>query len=70
MPVIIKATDLQGSRGIYIAQTKEEVLIGYREAMKLTRKDYCIIEEFIEGEEFGAQSFVFNNEILFVATWR
>lgn len=66
MPVIIKATDLQGSRGIYIAQTKEEVLIGYREAMKLTRKDYCIIEEFIEGEEFGAQSFVFNNEILFV----
>lgn len=34
--------------------------------MKLTKRSYCIVEEFIEGWEFGAQAFVYNNEVLFV----
>ena len=66
LPVIIKATDLQGSRGIYISKTKEEALNGFREAMKITKKNYCIVEEYIEGWEFGAQAFVYNNEIVFI----
>lgn len=66
LPVIIKATDLQGSRGIYISRTKEEAFDGFRKAMSLTRRSYCIIEEYIEGLEFGAQAFVYNGEVLFV----
>lgn len=66
LPVIIKATDLQGSRGIYISKTREAAFEGFREAMKLTKRSYCIVEEFIEGWEFGAQAFVYNGEILFV----
>lgn len=66
LPVIIKATDLQGSKGIYIAHTKQEAYEGFRNAMLDTKRNYCIIEEFIEGWEFGAQSFVYNGEILFV----
>lgn len=66
LPVIIKATDLQGSKGIYIANTEKEVFEGFRNAMHDTKRDYCIIEEFIEGWEFGAQSFIYNGEILFV----
>lgn len=66
LPVIIKATDLQGSKGIYIANTKEEAFQGFENAMRDTNRDYCIIEEFIEGWEFGAQSFVYNGEVLFV----
>jgi biotin carboxylase len=66
MPVIIKAVDLQGSRGIYIARTEKEAYNGYRATMSETRKEFCIIEEFIEGYEFGAQAFVYNNEVLFV----
>ncbi|WP_270180292.1 ATP-grasp domain-containing protein [Alkalihalobacillus sp. CinArs1] len=66
LPVIIKATDLQGSKGIYIAHTKEEAFEGFRKSMQDTKRNYCIVEEFIEGWEFGAQSFIFNNEILFV----
>ena len=31
-----------------------------------TRKDYFLIEEFIEGEEFGAQAFVYNGEVSFI----
>lgn len=66
LPVIIKATDLQGSDGIYIAKSKEEAKSGFSNAMSKTKRDYCIIEEFIEGYEFGAQAFVYNGEVLFV----
>lgn len=66
LPVIIKATDLQGSNGIYISKTKEDAVQGFRAAMNLTKRSYCIVEEFIEGWEFGAQAFVYQGEVLFV----
>ncbi len=65
-PVIIKATDLQGSRGIYIAKTIDKVYEGFNYVMSMTNKKYCIIEEFIEGLEFGAQAFINNGQVLFV----
>ncbi len=66
LPVIIKATDLQGSNGIYISKTKEAAFEGFHLAMRLTKRSYCIVEEFIEGWEFGAQAFVYRGEVLFV----
>ena len=65
-PLIVKATDLQGSRGITIVRKETELDSAFDEAMSLTHKDYCIVEEFIEGKEFGAQAFVYNGEVLFV----
>lgn len=66
LPVIIKATDLQGSNGIYIAKTREAAMEGFRGAMEKTHRDYCIVEQYIEGYEFGAQAFVYKGEVLFV----
>lgn len=66
LPVIIKATDLQGSNGIYISKTREAAFYGFQEVMKKTKRSYCIVEEYIEGWEFGAQAFVYNNQVLFV----
>ncbi len=65
-PVVLKAVDLQGSKGVYICPTREDVYANYSEAMKLTRKDFCIVEDFIEGEELGAQAFIYNGEIVFI----
>lgn len=65
-PVIVKATDLQGSRGICIVRSAEKLQPAYEEVMSLTHKDFCIVEEFIEGTEFGAQAFVYKGEVLFV----
>ena len=65
-PLIIKAVDLQASRGIYVVNNREEAHSGFKKTMALTHQKYCIIEEFIKGEEFGAQAFVTNGEILFV----
>ena len=65
-PVIVKATDLQGSRGICIVREEDKLKSAYEEVISLTHKDFCIVEEFIEGTEFGAQAFVYNGEVLFV----
>lgn len=65
-PLIVKAIDLQGSRGINIAYDKEQLLQGYKRTMNETNKDVCIIEEYIDGYECGAQAFVFHGEVLFV----
>ena len=66
LPVIVKATDLQGSNGIYISKTHDAAVEGFHEAMKKTKRSYCIVEEYIEGWEFGAQAFVYDGNVLFV----
>lgn len=65
-PIIIKAVDLQGSRGINIIRTKEKLLDGYRDTMSETGKDVCLVEEFIEGYDLSVNSFVVNEKCLFI----
>ena len=65
-PVIIKAVDLQGSRGINIVRDNTDLERAFNDTMSLTRKDFCIVEQFIEGREFGAQAFVYHGKVLFV----
>ena len=59
-PLIVKAVDLQASRGIVVVRDEAELLKGFRYAMEATKENFCIVEEFVEGEEFGAQAFVYN----------
>lgn len=65
-PVIFKAVDSSGSRGIVKVENKEQIKAAFDEVRDVTKLDYFIIEEFIEGVEFGAQAFVYNNELQFV----
>ena len=66
LPVIIKAVDLQGSKGIYICPTAEDAFANIEKVMAATKKDYCIVEEYIVGTELGAQAFVYRGRVLFV----
>lgn len=66
LPVVVKAVDLQGSKGVYICRTAQAARESFSLAMSLTRQDFCIVEEFIEGNELGAQAFVYQGEIVFV----
>ena len=50
-PVVLKAVDLMGSRGIFRCNTREETFFYYNKTMEATRKDYCLVEEFIDGHE-------------------
>lgn len=65
-PVIVKAVDLCGSKGINIV--KDDMLLeeAVKATMSETKEDYCIIEEYLEGGyEFSATAFVTDGEILF-----
>lgn len=66
LPVIVKAVDLQGSRGIYICRTEDELYCNYKKSLLESKHDYCIVEEFVEGREFGAQAFIQNGNFLFI----
>lgn len=66
LPVIFKAVDSSGSRGITRVDSKD----GYADAVALakryTRSTDFLVEEFIEGEEFGAQAFVYHGKVQFI----
>ena len=64
-PVILKAVDLMGSRGIFRCNTKEEVYSHYTDTMTATGKDYCLLEEFIEGEMLGCEAMICDGELLY-----
>lgn len=65
-PVVLKVVDASGSRGIAIVKCEEELLREYKDVTSVTKLPYIIIEEFVSGEEFGAQAFVRNGELTFV----
>ncbi|MDO4476105.1 MAG: ATP-grasp domain-containing protein [Lachnospiraceae bacterium] len=65
-PLIVKIVDSSGSRGITRINAPEEMAAAVETAKSFTRKDYYLVEEFIEGMEFGAQAFVYGGEVRFV----
>lgn len=65
-PVIVKAVDLMGSRGIFRSNTKEEAIANYGKTMEATGKDYCLVEEFIEGTIFGTEAMIQDGELVFM----
>lgn len=65
-PLVIKATDLQGSQGISIVRNEAEAESGFVHAMNLTHRHEVVVEQFIEGDEFGAQALVYGGNVAFV----
>ena len=65
-PLIFKAVDSSGSRGIRRVNSEDEFDDTLAYVAGTTRKDYFLVEEFIEGEEFGAQAFVQDGEVEFI----
>lgn len=65
-PLIFKSVDSSGSRGIVRVDSEAEFDAAIQNVKENTRSDYYIVEEFIEGEEFGAQAFVYRGEVAFI----
>lgn len=65
-PLIFKSVDSSGSRGIIRVDSFDDFEEATAYVKENTRKDYFLIEEFIEGEEFGAQAFVYNGQVSFI----
>ena len=66
LPLMFKSVDSSGSRGIVKVERPEQFDAARETVRANTRSDYFIVEEFIDGEEFGAQAFVRNGRIEFI----
>ncbi len=65
-PVMFKASDSQGSRGIVKVDARDRVEYAYKTVREATKQNHYIVEAFIEGREFGAQAFALNGKLQFV----
>ncbi len=65
-PVMLKVVDSSGSRGVIKAPDPASLPAAYDACIGNTRAAHILVEEFVEGEEFGAQSFVQHGKVVFV----
>ena len=64
LPLVVKAPHLQGSAGIFICQTLEDVHGALHELRSQGGARCVIVEEFVAGVEFGAQAIVVDGVVL------
>lgn len=62
-PVIIKPVDNQGSRGVSLAKTEEELITKFTEALDYSRSSRVLIEQFVEGREFVVEAITYDYEV-------
>ncbi len=65
-PVILKAVDQMGSRGIFRSNTRQEALDNFDQSMTWTKRDFCIVEEFIDGTMFGVEAMMSQGKLAYV----
>lgn len=66
LPCVIKSPDSSGSRGITKVNSIDEVENAIKEAFFYSNQSEVIVEEYIEGIEFGAQTFSVNGKCVLV----
>lgn len=64
-PVIVKPVDLTGGKGIMKCPEKCDLERAFSKAIDVTREDYVIIEEFIQGSCHGITSLLKNHKVVF-----
>ena len=65
-PVMLKAVDQMGGRGIFKCETPAEARDCFPLSLAASRKDYCLIEEFIDGPLFGVEGMLQNGRFVFL----
>ena len=65
-PLVVKAVDLEGSRGVTIAHDAQEAHEAFKTSIAASGRDYCIAEQFVRGRNIGAEALVQNGRVLFV----
>ena len=65
-PVIVKPTDSAGSKGASRVDNVAQLPAALDYAFSHSISKHVIVEEFIEGDEFGAQAFVQDGVVEFI----
>lgn len=67
LPFMVKAVDSSGSRGIIRVNDYNKLNDAIQKVKDVTKKDYFIAEEFVQGYEIGVEAYVLDGEVLFVS---
>jgi len=62
-PVMVKAIDSSGSRGITKVESIAEIESAFNEALAVSQSTKVIVEQFIEGYEIGAQALICGDKV-------
>lgn len=62
-PCVVKPVDNMGARGCRMIREKSELLFGIEEAVKNSRSDNCILEEYMSGPEFSIDALVYDDTL-------
>lgn len=65
-PVIVKAVDSSGSRGVTKVTESANVESAFKEALSYSRQENVLVEDYIDGIEIGAQAFSVNGKCVSV----
>lgn len=63
-PLLVKPVDLTGGKGVKTCIELNETVEAFHEAMKVTRENYIILEQFITGSSHGITSLIKNHKVV------
>lgn len=66
LPCILKVPDSSGSRGVFKINNLEDLTSAFKESFSYTKGNTLLLEEYIDGIEFGAQTFSVDGECISV----
>lgn len=64
-PLVIKPVDLTGGKGVVVCKTAEQVRDSFKKAIKITREQFVIAEEYIDGTNHGATCLIKDGKVVF-----
>ncbi len=64
-PLLVKPVDLTGGKGVRVCTEMNEAVDAFNDAMKITREDHVILEQFIEGTPHGFTSLIKDGRVVF-----
>jgi phosphoribosylamine-glycine ligase len=66
-PAMVKPADSQGQRGVFRANSMDEILSGLEQTLRYSSTQTAIVEEFLNGPEISANAFVIDGRVDFCA---
>lgn len=60
-PLVVKPVDNMGARGCRMIRQQDELLYSIEEALKNSRSGTCILEEYMNGDEFSIDALVYDD---------
>ena len=62
-PLMVKPCDGSGSKGVCKVTSIQELRDAFSDAIKVSLSKKVLAETFIQGKEYGVESFVYNNQV-------